>query len=119
MSEQKYPDTPATMKRTREAMRTFARPTLSARYPMGNPKTATTRDGSDMTMDARNLLVPSSTSIPCRAGETAADPMSTIIDAIRSASFVSPDGLNRFPSAIVNCMMPCVLAGDTLSLCSD
>ena len=93
------------MNRSSEATRTLARPTLSARYPIGNPKTATTSDGSDMTMDARNLLVPSSTSIPCSAGETAADPMSTIMDAMRSASFVRPDGLNRLPSESVNDML--------------
>ena len=93
------------MNSTRDAIMTFARPTLSARYPMGKPRIATTRDGSEITIDARNLLAPSSTSIPCRAGDTAADPISTIIDAMRSASFVSPDGLNRFPSAITNDMM--------------
>lgn len=72
-----------------------------------------------MTIDAMNLLVSSSTSIPYRAGDTAADPMSTIMDANRSASLVSPEGLNCFPSAIVNCMMGCVLVGDTLILCQD
>ena len=86
-------------------MRVFASPTLSARYPIGNPQMATTRDGRDMTIDARYLLVSSSTSILCSAGDTADDPISTIIDAMRSASFVSPEGLNCFPLESVNDMM--------------
>ena len=74
MSVQKYPETPAAMNSTRDAIMTFARPTLSARYPMGKPRIATTRDGSEITIDARNLLAPSSTSIPCRAGDTPRTP---------------------------------------------
>ena len=58
-----------------------------------------------MTMDARNLVVPRSTSMPCSAGETAAEPMSTIMDAMSRASFVSPEGLNSFPSESVKDML--------------
>ena len=113
MSVQKYPATPAAMNTASDATRVLARPALSARYPIGNPRTATVRDGRDTIMDTRNLLAPSSTSMPWRDGDTAADPMITIMDAIRRASFVIPDGSNVLPLVSVNDMMAVTFLRDT------